>query len=161
MLDERGLAHRMERFERACQSQGIKLTLQRREVLREVALAKGHPNAEQVIEGLRARLPTVSIDTVYRTLWLLTELGLLTTLGPRRAAVRFDTNLSAHHHFVCQSCGETLDVELPELEALVGSERWQSLGVIDSCHLTLHGRCHDCQSHPKPEETPEPRRSLL
>lgn len=151
MLDERELAHRMERFERACQSGGIKLTLQRREVLREVALAKGHPTAEQVIENLRVRLPTVSIDTVYRTLWLLTELGLLTTLGPRRTAVRFDTNLTAHHHFVCRGCGETFDVELPELEPLLRTERWQSFGLVDSCHVTLRGRCHDCQLHPRAE----------
>ncbi len=148
MLDDLELAHRLERFERACQSAGIKLTFQRREVLREVARAKGHPSAEQVMDGLRARLPTVSLDTVYRTLWLLTELGLLTTLGSRRSAVRFDTNLSAHHHFVCRSCGATFDVDLPELESLGMVERWHQLGTVESCHLELRGRCSVCQATP-------------
>ena len=46
------------------------------------------------------RMPTVSVDTVYRTLWMLHDLGLVTTLGPQRVGVRFDAN-PAQHHYVC------------------------------------------------------------
>ncbi|MCK7479895.1 MAG: transcriptional repressor [Candidatus Moduliflexus flocculans] len=52
-----------------------------------------HPDADAVFRAVRKRVPTVSIDTVYRTLWMLNDLGLVTTLGPRRESVRFDANL--------------------------------------------------------------------
>ena len=62
-----------------------------------------------VFEGVRERMPTVSLDTVYRTLWWLKDLGLITTLGSSRERTRFDANLSRHHHFVCVQCGLTRD----------------------------------------------------
>ncbi len=68
--------------------------------------------------GVRARVPTVSLDTVYRTLWLLDGLGLITTLGPRRESVRFDPNLEHHHHYVCVQCGLAMDFESAELNVL-------------------------------------------
>ena len=63
-------------------------------------------------------MPTVSLDTVYRTLWMLNDLGLITTLGPRRGSVRFDANLGTHHHYVCVRCGLTRDFESAELDEL-------------------------------------------
>src|SRR4030065_507057 len=69
-------------------------THQRREVFRGIAGSTEHPDAETVFRGVRARVPTVSIDTVYRTLWLLHGLGLGTTPGPPRGGVRFRPHLA-------------------------------------------------------------------
>jgi Fur family peroxide stress response transcriptional regulator len=79
------------------------------EIFREVAQTDDHPDAEKVYQSVRKRMPTVSSDTVYRILWWLKELGLITTLGPPRERTRFDANLSCHHHFVCVRCGLTRD----------------------------------------------------
>ncbi|MDA8177928.1 MAG: transcriptional repressor, partial [Deltaproteobacteria bacterium] len=84
------IGRRLERFQAACRRAGVKLTHQRLEIFREIAGSTKHPDAETVYRGVRARVPTVSLDTVYRTLWLLDGLGLITTLGPRRESVRFD-----------------------------------------------------------------------
>src|SRR5450759_5702430 len=91
---------RLERFKGAAKQAGVKLTHQRLEVFRELASSLEHPDAETLLHGVQARLPTLSLDTVYRTLWMLNNLGLIRTLGPRRDSVRFDANLAPHHHYV-------------------------------------------------------------
>ena len=78
------IQHRMIRFKEALARAGVKLTHQRLETFSEAARTGEHPDAETVFRGVRERLPTVSLDTVYRTLWLLIDLGVLITLGPPR-----------------------------------------------------------------------------
>jgi Fur family peroxide stress response transcriptional regulator len=146
MLTEGQLADRISEFERACHQAGIKLTHQRIEVLREVARSEAHPTADSILAGVKARIPTVSVDTVYRTLWLLTDLGLITTLGPRRDAVRFDANLSPHHHYICVKCGVTVDIEPFDMEAARLGEKLKAVGTVDSTHLEIHGVCAECTS---------------
>ena len=68
-------------------------------------------------------MPTVSLDTVYRTLWKLRDLGLVKTLGPNRDAVRFDANLEGHHHYVCVRCGLVRDFDSEELSVVCRSHR--------------------------------------
>ena len=102
-VGEDDIERRMTRFEQECRDAGVKLTHQRLEVFREVAHTVDHPDAETVHRRVRKRIPTVSLDTVYRTLWLLTDLRLIGTLGPPRGRTRFDANMSPHHHFVCGS----------------------------------------------------------
>ena len=112
------IERRIERFKAAAREAGVKLTHQRLEIFREVASSLEHPDAETVFRCVQARMPTVSLDTVYRTLWMLNDLGLVTTLGPRRESVRFDANLEHHHHYVCVRCGLARDFESAELDAL-------------------------------------------
>ena len=61
------------------------MTHQRTEVFREVAGAVDHPDAEAVDRRVRKRIPSISLDTVYRSLWLFSELGLVTTWDSREA----------------------------------------------------------------------------
>ena len=82
------IEQRMARFNETCRNSGAKLTHQRMEIFREVAQSTDHPDVEKVYQGVRRRMPTVSLDTVYRTLGWLKELGLITTLGPPREAPR-------------------------------------------------------------------------
>ena len=104
------IEQRMARFAEICRKAGAKLTHQRMEIFREVAQTVDHPDAEKVFRGVRERMPTVSMDTVYRTLWWLKDLGLISILGPPRERARFDANLDRHHHFVCTQCGLTRDI---------------------------------------------------
>ena len=60
---------------------GVKLTHQRLEILAELARSVDHPDAETIFRGVRERVAPISLDTVYRTLWLLHDLGLVTVLG--------------------------------------------------------------------------------
>lgn len=135
---------RMKRFETVCRHEGIKLTHQRIEIFREVAQTEDHPDAEQVFHRVRERLPTVSLDTVYRTLWLLNDLDLIMTLASSRERARFDANLESHHHFVCGQCGFTRDFYSDDLDNITLPASLNSLGEIEATHVEVRGVCQKC-----------------
>lgn len=135
---------------------GVKLTHQRLEILRELAEQCDHPDAEMIFSGVRQRVPTVSLDTVYRTLNLLVEHGLLSTLGPARERTRFDTNPHQHHHFVCVKCGRALDFEASEFDALPVPHAATVLGMVLSAQVELRGVCADCTQEPAGAEKMPP-----
>lgn len=143
-VDASEVERRLHQFKAACKKAGVKLTHQRLEIFREVAASLEHPDAEAVFKCVRLRMPTVSLDTVYRTLWLLNDLRVVTTLGPRRERVRFDANLRAHHHYVCVRCGLTMDFEGVDLAALAIPDTVKRMGSILATRLEVSGLCARC-----------------
>lgn len=143
-ITPRELATRMELFAVRCREAGVKLTTQRREIFREVASSVEHPDAETVCQGVRSRIPGLSLDTVYRTLWLLNKLGLIATLGPARDRSRFDANLDHHHHFVCGSCNMTRDFYSDALDELQLPDSVHDLGEAKMTQVEVRGLCHQC-----------------
>lgn len=138
------IQQRMARFDVACLEAGVKRTQQRMEIFREVAAASDHPGAEEVYERVRKRLPTVSLDTVYRTLWLLNDLGLITTLGHPRRRTQFDANLGTHHHFVCVRCGLTRDFDCDDLTKVRIPKSAKALGRVERTQVEVRGVCSEC-----------------
>ncbi|MFV0438320.1 MAG: Fur family transcriptional regulator [Desulfopila sp.] len=138
---------RMQHFATVCREKGIKLTHQRLEIFREVAQTGDHPDADLVFNRVRKRLPTVSLDTVYRTLWLLNDMGLITTLGAGRGRTRFDANLESHHHFVCDRCGLTRDFSSEALDAIKLPDSLFAMGEIEATHVEVRGICQECLHH--------------
>ncbi len=137
---------RLERLRAVAREAGLKLTPQRLEIFREIAGTEEHPDAETVFRAVQERMPTVSLDTVYRTLWALHDLGLVTTLGPQRNGVRFDANLERHHHFSCVSCGLVRDFESPKLDDLPLPADLKSLGSVLNAHVEVRGLCTRCEA---------------
>jgi Fur family peroxide stress response transcriptional regulator len=134
----------MELFKANLRRSGVKLTHQRLEIFRELAGSGDHPDAEAIFTGVRRRIPTISLDTVYRTLWLLLDLGLITTLGPSRDRTRFDANMKAHHHFVCSRCGTTRDFYSDEFDRLKIPDGAQKLGRVEKMQVEVQGVCSRC-----------------
>jgi len=145
-ITKRVIQQRMEYFEQVCRDMGVRLTHQRMEIFREVAQTGDHPDAETIHTRLRERMPTVSLDTVYRTLWLLNDLKLINTLGPSRERTRFDANLQRHHHFVCTRCGLTRDFYSEELDQLIIPNSARALGAVETTHVEVKGVCLECSS---------------
>ena len=135
---------RMRAFLHACRKIGARLTRQRMEIFRELAASDAHPDAECIHAGVRQRLPAISLDTVYRTLWWLTDLGLVTVLSPTQDRTRFDANLDRHHHFVCTRCGLTRDFTSEALDNLALPEAVAAIGSIQRTQVELKGICHVC-----------------
>jgi Fur family transcriptional regulator, peroxide stress response regulator len=135
---------RMAAFRQALRAAGVKLTHQRLEIFREVARSLEHPDAAAVFRAVQARLPTVSLDTVYRTLSLASDLGMLRTLGPHHESLRYDANTVAHHHYVCAKCGLTRDFECSALDAVEIPETLKELGSIVTMQLEVRGLCNSC-----------------
>jgi len=153
--DKQQIERQMSRFEKVCRNADIRLTHQRMEIFREVARSGDHPDAESVYRGVRQRMPTISLDTVYRTLWLLNDLGLVTTLGPPRGGTRFDANLTPHHHFVCVRCRVTQDFYSDELDELDLPKSAEALGHVETAHVEVRGVCRGCAG-----EESKPNRSI-
>ncbi|MBN2319418.1 MAG: transcriptional repressor [Acidobacteria bacterium] len=141
---------RMRSFEEMCRKLGVKRTHQRMEIFREVAQTADHPDAEKVYRGVSERIPTMSLDTVYRTLWLLKDLGLITTLGSPRERTRFDANLDHHHHFVCVKCGLTRDFYSDDLDSLKLPDSLLSIGHAVKTQVEVKGLCRECAAGEKP-----------
>lgn len=117
---------------------GFKATPQRWEVVRAIA-AEQH----QSMEEIRARCPGVGMVTVYRTLELLSELGLVRRLdlggGPR-----WELAEDHHHHLVCEGCGDVTEFDLCPLDP--GLLDLPDLGFeVRSHSVEVYGRCSVCQ----------------
>jgi Fur family peroxide stress response transcriptional regulator len=138
------VVRRIDGFKAAFKKAGVKLTRQRLEIFGEVAASIEHPDAEMVFRAVQVRMPTVSLDTVYRTLWLLSDLGLISRLGPRRESVRYDANLARHHHYVCLRCGLTRDFESPALDAVRIPAAVRDLGSVVTTQVEVRGLCATC-----------------
>lgn len=140
---------KLQRLEEGARQAGVKLTHQRLEIFRELAHTEAHPDAETLFRAVQKRVPTVSLDTVYRTLWKLHELGLVHTLGPRQDAIRFDANLEPHHHFTCIDCGLVRDFHSDELSGMRLPSTVKSLGTIMDSRVEVRGVCADCSPRRK------------
>jgi Fur family iron response transcriptional regulator len=100
----------MKRLLLALRSHGIQPTAQRLAVARFVLGTGCHPTADEVWEKVRRHSPTLSRATVYNTLNLFVEKGLLRTQALREGALVFDPLVARHHHFVDEETGEICDV---------------------------------------------------
>lgn len=135
----------LEAFARRCRERGLKLTHQRLEIYRELASDLSHPSAEEIHTRLAPRLPTLSLDTVYRTLTTLEQHGLISRLEVLDDRARFDANLEPHHHLVCIRCRRAVDLAWPQVDRLEMPAAAAGWGEVASRHLELRGVCAECR----------------
>lgn len=138
----------LEYLKTICDGAGIKLTHQRIEIFKEMMTTKDHPSAEIIHKRLQKRIPTIAIDTVYRTLATFDELGIIKKLHVLGERALFDTNLDQHHHFVCTGCKKVQDIYWPEFDNTTPPEIVKQMGRITSHHLEIRGICNDCLNTP-------------
>lgn len=146
------LRDKMAEFERRCRAAGLKLTHQRLEIMRELAGRPDHPDAEEVYRYVRLRIPTISLDTVYRNLRMLEAEGIIARLGPPGAKTRFDADTGQHHHFVCTRCGLVHDVHSETLDELTPPEDAEIVGQVQTLHVEMRGVCMRCQATDAPPQ---------
>lgn len=91
---------------------GLKLTPQRLAIVRELASDPTHPTAQELYDRLKEELPMMSFATVYNTLDALATAGLCSAMSLAPGAARFDPNMAAHHHAICDRCGQVRDVPI-------------------------------------------------
>jgi Fur family peroxide stress response transcriptional regulator len=142
---EEGIDRRVSVFTQALRESGLRLTHQRLEVAREIACSDRHPDVEAIYHGVRERVPTISLDTVYRTLGVLERLGLIRRMEALGGPARYDTNLEHHDHFICTGCGLIRDVYCGSYEGLEAPRSVAELGNVESITVQLRGLCRECQ----------------
>ncbi len=121
-------------------------TTQRAIIQAEVETAAGHLTAGEIFERVRRQYPSIAYGTVYRTLHLLAEHGLIQELTFADQASRFDKRVERHDHVHCTTCGALTDVDVPValLAAHVAEE--QSGYSVTSHHTLFAGICPTCRT---------------
>ena len=122
------------------------MTPQRREIFRVLAASEEHPDAETIFRRVRRRMPTISLDTVYRTLWTLVEVGLIRRIASLSDRARFDANVDRHHHFVCAECGLVRDFYSRQMDELAAPDAVKAMGAVASRHVEFRGVCVRCRN---------------
>jgi len=127
-------------------ARGLRVTAQRALILDTLAGMRGHRSAQEVFDRASPQLPGLNLATVYRTLELLYQVGLVDVLTSGTEVQRYTFRDSHHHHahLVCRRCGQMLEADLGLIERLRADIEAQSGFVIDDHHLALNGVCSDC-----------------
>ena len=127
-------------------ARGLRWTPQRRVVLEVLAGFAGHVTGADLVDGCRALDPTTTPSTVYRTLDVLEEIGLVSHSHGREGRQEFHVNHAADHgHLVCSSCGRSWELNRTEVTPLVERLQRRRGFAVDVEHLTIEGRCADCR----------------
>jgi Fur family peroxide stress response transcriptional regulator len=116
----------------------IQPTPQRIAVVEYVLKSKIHPSADDVINNARKKCPTVSRATVYNTLNLLVEKGLIGMQTIQGGAVIFDPNVEKHHHFIDNDTGDIYDIPWDQLE-VKGKEKLKDFEILEF-QVIMRGR---------------------
>jgi Fur family peroxide stress response transcriptional regulator len=146
------MEQRVERLSLGLRDSGLRLTHQRLEIVRVIAADETHPDVETVYEAVKARIPTISLDTVYRTLATLGDRGLITRVQFLPGPARYDANQSQHHHFVCTRCGLVRDIHDPGLDGIHATAEVNRIGRPEGVTVQFRGACEACRQ----EETTRP-----
>jgi len=127
-------------------SKPFRATAQRSQVLEVVREAEGHLTAGEIFERVRQRDARIAYGTVYRTLHLLAERGVIQELTFADAASRYDKRIDRHDHVSCRACGLLLDVDVPVALIARHVAEEQSGFAVESHHTVFAGQCPTCRS---------------
>ncbi|MEW8993377.1 Fur family transcriptional regulator [Clostridium sp.] len=140
---------KIENLKLILKEKGYKLTPQRRSILDEIIKNEGsHLTTEEIYDLVKVNCPEIGLATVYRTVQLLEEMGVLYKLdlddGCSRYELCDEDESHQHHHLICQNCGKVIEVEgdlLEELEQII--EKKYNF-KIKNHSLKFYGTCDNC-----------------
>jgi Fe2+ or Zn2+ uptake regulation protein len=135
-----------DRLQDTLRAAGRRLTAQRRLILQVLEESDEHLDADALYERVRARDPDVSLATVYRTLAVLKEIGLVEEHRLGEGHGHYEAvHDEPHYHFTCLRCGKVIEFDTP-LMAQIEQELVEQEGVrIASIHLHVSGSCAQCK----------------
>jgi Fe2+ or Zn2+ uptake regulation protein len=137
--EERDLAEALRR-------RGGRVTPQRLVLARAVRERARHVTAEELLEEVGERLPGLSLPTVYATLELFEDLGIVRRVAVPAGPSTWDTRPDAHHHVVCRRCGAVRDLDAPAgAQAALAAARAQGFAP-ERAELVVTGVCSECAS---------------
>jgi Fe2+ or Zn2+ uptake regulation protein len=124
---------------------GHRLTQQRRLVLEIIQHSQGHLEADEIYRRLKDQHAHISLATVYRTLALLKEVGLVQEHSLGQSHGHFEAApASPHYHFTCRGCGKVIEFAAPQVMALARHFQKREGVRVTDVHLFFDGFCADC-----------------
>ncbi len=146
------MPHTMESICRKLHSSDYRITPQRQTILKVfIENASKHLSAEEIYYLVKEKHPEVSLATVYRTLDLLAELGILQKMNFNDGRSRYEfteqdnQHLHHHHHMICLRCGKVTEFEdilLDSLEDVIAKRT--NFKIVDH-HVKFFGFCENCR----------------
>ncbi len=131
----------------ALRGEGMRLTPQREAICRELAGDESHPTAQDLYERLKPRFSSLSLATVYHTLQILVEQGLIHELGSAGdGTVHYDADPFPHVNLVCTRCHRIEDYPQAGLEAIAQEIDRESGYRVRGARIVFYGVCKQCQS---------------
>jgi len=132
------------------QMQGHFLTAQRRLLLELIRDTEGHLDAKELYQRARARDESIGSATVYRSLNLFKQLGLVDEMKLGKLRCYYEIKQSPQHqHLVCQGCGKVIEFQNPHFQKLIKAVQREHGFKITRAELYLEGYCPNCEEKEK------------
>ena len=120
-------------------------TVQRQLIYDAVKELNIHASAEQVVEYLAQKHPSIGRATVYRNLSYMSETGELLRIGNFYGTTHYDHNCHEHHHFICSNCKRIYDVEGSVSDIYERFSGTQGFDITE-CNISFSGLCWECKN---------------
>ncbi|MDZ4765182.1 MAG: transcriptional repressor [Chloroflexota bacterium] len=141
------MSHHKVAYEDIIRASGHRVTKQRIVILDAVCDAGKHTTLGEIYARVRAVDPSVDRSTLYRTLKLFIELGLVVSAEPGNGETYYEIAKSRpHHHLVCRECGAEQEIGQNLLQGMFDQVYEQVGFKVETDHLVLFGRCTRCQA---------------
>jgi len=134
----------------ALRNKGYKATPQRIAICKFALSSREHPSVQRIYEEVKKTYPTVSLATVYKTLQILKEIGLVQELNFPKDQTRFDSYLEPHINLVCLRCGNIQDVDDVNAKELVKRIAAARRFTPSGQRLDIYGICEKCSEKKNP-----------
>lgn len=132
-------------FFEQCKRHQLKITPQRTAVYYALTSGKTHPSTDDVYQQVREEFPSISFDTVNRTMLTFAEVGMVEIIEGNGEPRRFDVNLTKHHHFYCVKCGKIEDFYDETFDNVAIPESVSQRHLILAKRVILKGYCENCR----------------
>jgi Fur family peroxide stress response transcriptional regulator len=139
-------ANRFNQLIAALKERSFRLTPQRVELVRLIAVSEGHPSASQLYTKIKSQFPTMSHATVYKTLNLLKEMNQVLEIDLRDDSHYDGNRPDPHPHLICMKCNQIIDGELSlDQDSLRKLEQESGYKILRP-QISLYGLCPDCKA---------------
>ncbi|WP_412989708.1 Fur family transcriptional regulator [Pediococcus siamensis] len=131
------------------QQRHIRITPQRRTILTYLVTHHNHPTVETIHEALKQKTPNMSLATIYNTVKLFVDLGIVIELASGEDGVHYDYYSKPHYHVICTNCGRIADVFddhfLQDAHQMETTTAKQTGYEVTGNLFEIYGLCPDCQ----------------
>ncbi|KRM76025.1 Fur family transcriptional regulator [Secundilactobacillus collinoides] len=128
----------------------VRITPQRKLILNYLITHHNHPAVEVIYQELAPQMSSLSLATIYNTLNLFVEMGIVIEIPNENGGIRYDFFGSPHYHAICENCGKVTDIfdpNFPKIEEMIQTEAARQSGYkITSSHIEVYGLCDECQA---------------
>jgi Fe2+ or Zn2+ uptake regulation protein len=124
---------------------GYKLTTQRRQIIEALSQMGPRVGAREIYDNIKGKNPSLSLDTVYRNLRLLTEIGVVHQISLQSGTLFEFMNEACHHHLVCIDCEKVVCIPYcPDPDTYISQATEAGFSVLGHS-FEVYGRCTDCR----------------